>query len=218
MHVAPGPHRFRFRRAASALPAPAARSSNSLLPMLRAPLLALLLAGPLLAQPAAPSLQNLVSNSPFGVATAGPNGLPVTAQPIEFRGTFVDGGERFFSLLDPASRRAEWVGLNEPGRPFLVKSYDAERESISVEHQGRTLELKLHSARIVTAAMPAPAAPAAPGAAPANAQARPATTQNTSDAQRLAQVAEEIRRRRALRQQATTAVTNEAPRPPPASR
>ncbi len=159
------------------------------------------------AQPAAPSLQSLVSNSPFGTAAAaGPNtGMPTG--PLEFRGTFVDNGERFFSLLDPATRRSEWVGLNEAGRPFTVKSYDAERETIVVEYQGRSLDLKLHAARIsalppVAAApvpMPANANPGRPEAIPA-----PSTT----EAQRLAQVAEEIRRRRALRQQAQQAAAN----------
>jgi hypothetical protein len=159
------------------------------------------------AQTAAPaqapaSLQNLVGNSPFGSAAQAP-GAPVTATPLEFRGTFVDGGERFFSVLDPSTRRAEWVALNEPGRPFTVKAFDPEKEAISVEFQGRTLDLKLHSARIAAAApAPAPAPNVTPNGqpAPANAQARPAAP-TASEAQRLAQVAEEIRRRRALRQQ-----------------
>ena len=109
--------------------------------------LLLLLPGLLRAQPAEPSLQNLITNSPFGTAAAANvNGLPTG--PLEFRGTFVDGGERFFSLLDPATRRSEWVGLNEAGRAFTVKSYDAEREVIIVDFQGRTHDLKLHAARI----------------------------------------------------------------------
>lgn len=188
--------------------------------MVRTSLILALLAGPALAQPAAPSLQSLVSNSPFGVATVGGPGGPAAAGSLEFRGTFVDRNERFFSLVDPSTRKAEWVGLNEAGRPFLVKSYDAERETISVEFQGRTLDLKLHSARVVALA-PMPVAPApqpgAPNAANAGAQARPAVAAGTSEAQRLAQVAEEIRRRRALRQQATQNAPVQIPgaQPPP---
>ncbi len=175
------------------------------------PFLALLTI-PVLAQPtpaAAPaaSLQNLVANSPFGPLASGPAGGPPTATPLEFRGTFVDGNERFFSILDAGSRRAEWVGLNESGRPFVVKSFDPDKESIAVEFQGRVLDLKLRDARIVAA--PMAAAPAAPN--PGQPQppgqptpGAPTVSVSTTEAQRLAQVAEEIRRRRALRQQATS--------------
>lgn len=166
-------------------------------------------AGPSWAQPAAPSLQNLVSNSPFGTAAAAAANAGAPTGPLEFRGTFVDNDERFFSLLDPATRRAEWVGLNEAGRPFTVKSYDAERETIVVEFQGRTHDLKLHAARI-SALPPMPSAPAAAPNATAAAQ-RPAAgpSPSTTEAQRLAQVAEEIRRRRALRQQAQQPPSNQ---------
>jgi hypothetical protein len=187
------------------------------------PLLALLIL-PVLAQSAAPtapaaSLQNLVANSPFGPVANGPTGGPPTATPLEFRGTFVDGGERFFSVLDTGSRRAEWVALNETGRPFVVKAYDADKESIAVEFQGRVLDLKLRDARVVAA--PLQAAPAAaPNAAPTPPgqpmPGAPTLSVSTTEAQRLAQVAEEIRRRRALRQQATSQPPpNTAPPPNP---
>lgn len=168
------------------------------------------------AQPSAPSLQNLIANSPFGSANQVPGG-PAANTPLEFRGTFVDNGERFFSILDTASRRAEWVSLNESGRPFVVKTYDPERESITLDFQGRGMDLKLHSARITALPMPAvvnnPAQqPNAVGAPPGRPpQAQPSAT----EAQRLAQVAEEIRRRRALRQQAQQG--NQPPVQPPPS-
>lgn len=168
------------------------------------------------AQPAAPSLQNLITNSPFGSAAQAGAG-PAAATPLEFRGTFVDNGERFFSILDTATRRAEWVGLNEAGRAFAVKSYDPEKESITLEFQGRAMDLKLHSARITAAPMPQPVPAVAGNNAPQNAGGRPAqATPSTTEAQRLAQVAEEIRRRRALRQQAQQQganVPNAAPPP-----
>ncbi len=173
-------------------------------PRVPRPLLLAVLALPAAAQGPTPSLQELVAKSPFGAAAV--PGSPAAATPLEFRGTFVDGGERFFSILDPSARRAEWVGLNEPGRAFTVKAYNAEQESVTVDFQGRPLELKLHSARIAAAPAMAAAPAAAPGA-PASAQALP----STSEAQRLAQVAEEIRRRRALRQQAQQA------QPPPSA-
>ncbi|MBA4137917.1 MAG: hypothetical protein C0518_11415 [Opitutus sp.] len=167
------------------------------------PLLAFL-AATATAQPTPPSLQNLIANSPFGSANQA-SGAPTANTPLEFRGTFVDNGERFFSILDTASRRAEWVSLNESGRPFLVKNYDPEKESITLEFQGRAMDLKLHSARVTAMPMPQPAMvnnSGAPQVGGGGAQVRPGPQPTTTEAQRLAQVAEEIRRRRALRQQA----------------
>lgn len=166
------------------------------------PLLALF-AAPLLAQTTpAPSLQNLVQNSPFG--TAVPVGQAgAAAGPLEFRGTFVEGGERFFSILDTASRRAEWVGLKDSGHAFQVKSYDPDSETVTLDYQGRSLSLKLRTARITAMAMPPPSAGPQPVVAPGGPNAASVTpAPTTTEAQRLAQVAEEIRRRRALRQQA----------------
>lgn len=181
-------------------------------------LLFALLAGPALAQtPAAPSLQNLVQNSPFGTATPAGQGA-AAAGPLEFRGTFVDRGERFFSITDTASRRAEWVSLNESGRPFQVKNYDPESETVTLDYQGRSMSLKLRTARITAMAMPPPQAVAQPQPGQPTAVTLPAaapTAPGATEAQRLAQVAEEIRRRRVLRQQATQAPAPQNPPPAP---
>ena len=160
----------------------------------------LVFASGLSAQTEAPSLRNLVTNSPFGTAQQSGNVAATNGASLEFRGTFVEGGERFFSLVDTSTRRAEWVGLNERDRPFVVRSFDPESETITVDHQGRTLNLKLHSARIGVLPQQ-PVAQAGPPQ-PANGNNQPSANQpSATEAQRLAQVAEEIRRRRALRQQ-----------------
>lgn len=179
-------------------------------------LLLALLAVPALAQtPAAPSLQNLVQSSPFGTAIAAGQAA-AGAGPLEFRGTFVDRGERFFSIADTASHRAEWVSLNETGRPFQVKNYDADSETVTLDYQGRSMSLKLRTARVTAMAMPPPQAvvPPPPGQSPqpSTLPAAAPTAPGATEAQRLAQVAEEIRRRRALRQQAQQ---QPAPTPPP---
>lgn len=179
------------------------------------PLLAFL-AVPALAQTSAgPSLQNLVQNSPFGTAT--PAGQTAAAAgPLEFRGTFVDRGERFFSILDTGARRAEWVGLKEGGHAFQVKSYDPDNETVALDYQGRSLSLKLRTARVSAMAMPPPQVTAGPQpVAGPGAPGGPAVTPapSTTEAQRLAQVAEEIRRRRALRQQAQQQPANPPPQP-----
>ncbi len=179
---------------------------------MRSFLLFVLVALPAFAQPVAPSLQNLITNSPF--AASGPTYASAAVNaPLEFRGTFVASGERFFSILDTATRRAEWVGLNEAGQLFTVKRYDAANEAISVEFQGRSLELKLHSARV--ASLPVSAPP--PVVNNAQSAGRPAAVgaPTGTEAQRLAQVAEEIRRRRALRQQASQPGQLQNPPAPP---
>lgn len=175
-----------------------------------------LLAATAVAQTTAPSLENLVQNSPFGTATALAQGPGAPAGPVEFRGTFVDRGERYFSILDTASRKAEWVGLNDSGASFLVKAYDADNETITLDYQGRSLSLKLRTAKISALATPPPqvAQPTPPpGGAPNVIPAVNPGAPGATEAQRLAQVAEEIRRRRALRQQAQGQPGN--PPPPP---
>lgn len=158
--------------------------------------LALVLVLPLeAAETAAPSLDGLVKNSPFSPAAAGTTSATAETM-LEFRGVLVDRGETFFSLYDPASRASMWVGLKEPGNPFVVQSYDADKAVATVEFQGRTLTLALKQAKVaVGAAAPtvAPGATAPPNAAP---------RAQTDEASRLAAVADEIRRRRALRAQA----------------
>lgn len=140
-------------------------------------------------------LDGLVKNSPFGAASNTALASP-TASPLEFRGVMVDRGEMFFSVYDPATRASQWVGLKEPGNPFLIQSYDEAKAVATVEYQGRTLSLTLKQAKVAAAAPSAPnvATPATPP------NAAPPTP--SEDASRLAAVADEIRRRRALRAQA----------------
>lgn len=154
--------------------------------------------------PAPTNLDDLVKNSPFGAPSATATGVTNDA-PLEFRGVLVDGGEYFFSLYDPTTRFSQWVGLNEPGNPFIVHSYDRDKSVAAVEYQGRTLTLTLKQAKVVALAPSAAGAPPVPAGVAPNA----AVTSATDDSIRLAAVAEEIRRRRALRAQ-------QAGRPPSA--
>lgn len=141
-------------------------------------------------------LDNLTSNSPFapmaGVAIGSSDALP-----LEFRGMFVDAGETFFSIFDPATRTSLWVELNETGNGFTLRSYDESKQSVTAEFKGRMLTLVLKKAPMVSTA---------PGAVPMpSAGAGPPIPNATSgspaeEAGRMAAVAAEIRRRRELRQ------------------
>lgn len=138
-------------------------------------------------------LQNLLQTSPFGSPTVAGAG----ATSLEFRGVFADKGEYFFSLIETSTHRGYWVGLDETGNPFTIRSYDAGSETVTVEYQGRTLTLTLQRAKIIASA-PSPLVGPAPGTTLV-----PQPTAGTPEAQ----IIEEIRRRRALRLQAGPTVT-----------
>ena len=149
-------------------------------------------------------------------------GAPESANGLEFRGVFTDQGEWFFSLYETGKRTSLWVGLNEPGNPFTVRSYDAAKETVTVEYQGRTLTLALKQAviqpaepvanRVAPGGGPGNVAQPAGGAAPANVAGAPTSA---DEASKLARITEEIRRRRALRQQAVPSAAPGAPKHDP---
>ena len=176
------------------------------------PRITLLLTVALLAVAPAPAvdLQRLVANSPF--APAGTPGQAGTAAPLEFRGVFLDQDEHFFSVYNPATKASVWVGLNEAGQEFFVRSYDEAAQSIVADFKGRSLTLSLSKAPAVAAAAPAPAPTPAPattlGPFPVAAPARDST-----EAKRLADLAAEIRRRREMRKQAAPPPGTAAPAP-----
>ncbi len=154
-------------------------------------------------------LQRLVANSPF--APAGTPGQSGSALPLEFRGVFMDQGEYFFSLFNPATKASVWVGLNEAGQEFTVRSYDDGAQTIVADFKGRSLTLSLSKAPTVAAAPAVPVPPTVVGAvAPTPAAA---AASSSAEAKRLADLAAEIRRRRALRQQTVPPPGLAAPAP-----
>ena len=160
--------------------------------------LALLLGAAAAARAETPALDNLVANSPFGTAP-GLHGKSDAATPLEFRGVIYEGATAYFSIFEAGTRKSAWVELNEDGLNYVAKSYDAANAKLVVEFQGRTLTLALVQApKSAHAPLPLAANPPPPaGGNPAKAPPAP-------NPQLPAQIAEEIRRRRALRQQAAT--------------
>jgi len=155
------------------------------------------------------NLDGLLSSPPFNGPTAT---APVAASSdaaLEFRSVLVERGEFLFSLYDSSSRRSLWVGLNEPGNPYVVQSYDSSAGQVVVQYQGRALTLPLKQAKVVAMAQNAPTPPAIATQPPVITTPNVAPEASSTEATRLAAVADEIRRRRALRQQATQA--NAAP-------
>lgn len=171
-------------------------------------------------------LDSLVKDSPFlpaaaSAAAAGQNG------PLELRSIIMDRGTYYFSLYDLNSKESFWVGLNETGFPALVRSYDRDTETVTVEQQGRSMSLTLAAARTLAAnpamaAQPQPGAPVATAGAPSSGgptvqpsngpQFGPVPSSVTPDeAQRLQRIADEIRRRRAAGKAAPSPVNAPSP-------
>jgi len=130
-----------------------------------------------------------------------PRDQPGTAQaggpagPVELRGIMATDGGFAFCIYDTAKKTGTWVGLNEPGYDFVVKSADPARDIATVTYQGRDLKLELRTSKVASAGAPQVGNPEAPPAAGLNAP--PGDEQRRLDA-----VANEVRRRRMEREKA----------------
>lgn len=178
---------------------------NAVSPRLR--LLLVMIASSLstpLASMGAGQLDSLLNSTLFGSAKSG---QPADAgnQPLEFRGVSEIDGQQLFSIYDTATKRSSLLTLNDTSNDVVIKSYDADTHAVNLMQNGKALSLTLKSGpRIAQNMTPPPpgmpaGAPNLPGMAgqqiPANGIGK------GPEAQRMQQIAEEIRRRRALRQQ-----------------
>lgn len=126
--------------------------------------------------------------------------------PIEFHGVMVIGPTKYFNFFEPTKRVSTWVKLNESTAPILVKSFDGEAETVSVEHGGRTMTLALQKVKVSSAPMPvAMTAPAS--VTPIEQPAAVLNPTPADEAKRLDAIAAEVRRRRLIRQQTVPAAT-----------
>jgi hypothetical protein len=120
-------------------------------------------------------LQGLVTHSPFGEGKAGAGGQRTGS--LEFRGYYVDNGITYFSIYNPSSKSSVWVAQGETSTtPFAVsvKNFDPEKNAVTLESNGQSMNLSLHESVIVKMELPAiPTTPQANnnGAAPAAATA-----------------------------------------------
>ena len=91
---------------------------------------------------AAPAARAGVSTeSPF--APRGLLGAAASNSPIELRGITSDDQGVRFAIYDPAKKDGAWVRIDEKGQPYVVRSYDAASNRITVDYQGRTQTLAL---------------------------------------------------------------------------
>lgn len=144
---------------------------------------------------------SLVENSPFGKAPSA-NSSPDSEPPLEFRGLFVEGGELHVSVYDRSTRRSSWVGLNETVGSMVVKSYDAAKCEIIVEQSGRIISVGLKEAKVLAMPTSRPIKASTESASITGQIPVMAQVASSEEAAHLAQIAAEIRRRRAARIQA----------------
>jgi len=151
---------------------------------------------------AAPARADLVASSPFLPANAqGAGAASGPSGPIELRGISPMSDGASFLIYDVAKKKSAWVGLNEQGHDFMVKSADPENDTVTVDYQGRPLKLTLRVAKVASsgAASAATGGAAAPSAVASSVVVNPTPA---DEQKRLDAVAQEVRRRRLEREKA----------------
>jgi hypothetical protein len=158
--------------------------------------------------------QAISTVSPF-LPQSGSSAAVTENSPIELRGILAIPGGSLFGLFDPVKKQGGWVKLNEDGRDFTVRSYDAANDAVTVEYQGRVLSLALKTSKIESMPAMFMTQPPRPVAGP-----QMATAPTVDEAKRLEAVAAEVQRRRQQRQaamqQAAQGPGGQMPPPQPA--
>lgn len=162
----------------------------------------------------------LAGPSPFLPPSGPAQAAPTEDSQIELRGIMAAGDTVMFSIYDTTRRASTWVELNEAGRDFIVRSYDQDRDTVTIDHQGRTLTLALKTAKVGSAPAMSIASGSPPPPAPQPIGGPVVLNPTPADEQRrLEAIAAEVNRRRMIRQQALqasrAAAQQNGNRPPP---
>src|SRR5579883_2169369 len=131
--------------------------------------------------------------SPFLPPSVAANAVAGPSDPnaLDLRGIMSTREGMKYNIYDPAKKSSVWVGVNEPGAPFVIKSADPQRDTVTLVTGGQQMVLTLKQAKVV--------APAANGLPQGGVVLRPTPE---DEQRRLQAVADEVRRRRLLREQA----------------
>ena len=163
----------------------------------------------------------LASKSPFLPPVTAGAAAPTAGAPLEFRGTMETSQGLKVRIVDPARRAGVWLLLNErdPSFDFVVKQYDAEHDTATVDYQGRPITLAQHVAKVASAGAPQNFIPPAqangmPPMPPAIANSVVLNPTPADEQKRLDAVATEVARRRAMREQAAQQVGQGVPLAP----
>lgn len=150
----------------------------------------------------------LVSKSPF-LPPQSSAPAPTQSAPLEFLGFLKTADGLQYRIYDPAKKAGAWVKIDERNPEFdvIAKQHNADQETLTVEHQGRTITLAARVGKVVSSGnipqpMPPPVAPPMANVAPAVTQSVVLNPTPADEQRRLEAVAAEVARRRALREQA----------------
>jgi hypothetical protein len=133
-------------------------------------------------------------NSPAAAGAAAAAGST-----FELRGIMSTAGGTRYCIYDPVKKTSSWVGLNEAGGSFMVKSADGAHDTVTLDAGGQRMTLALHEAKVVSLGFGSAVAAAPPSGATGNVVLRPTPE---DEQRRLQAIAEEVRRRRELRERA----------------
>ena len=131
-------------------------------------------------------------------AGAGP-ARPADGTTYELRGIMSAGSGTRYCIYDPVKKSSVWVGLNETGKAFVVKAADPTRDTVTLDAGGQVMTLALHQAKVLSLASNPGAAPPPPGMPMPHVVLKPTPE---DEQRRLQAIAEEVRRRRQLRERA----------------
>ncbi len=150
----------------------------------------------------------LAANSPFLPAASAGAAVVTEGAAIELRGVMETRDGLSFCIFDPAKKVSTWTRINQKGYDFQVKSYDAGHETVAVDYGGRTITLAMRAVKVASsgqASAPLPGMPTMPSAVTQSVVLNPTPADEQA---RLEAVATEVRRRRALREQASIQAVN----------
>lgn len=155
-------------------------------PALRWGALLLALAAPL----AAETWQKLLGNSPFGSPKV--EAVETPAANFEFRGFVQEGDVHFFNIYDPTQKKSHWLTTDTESNGLKVEQFNSSSRQLVLAQGGRQITLPLKEAKVTLKAIqpPSPLEPPTPSGAI-----------SPEEKNNLQKIAEEIRRRRALRSQ-----------------
>jgi hypothetical protein len=180
---------------------------------------------------AVPGLRaELIKISPF-MPPASSSAAPTQNAPLQYMGWVQTAGGILYRVVDPTHKTGVFlkIGEKDANLDVLVKQYDDDRGTLTIEHGGQTLTLAEHEAKVlsggmVTQMVPPPMPMPGPGMSPGVTQSVVVNPTPADEQRRLEAVAAEVARRRALREQAAqqqqmqTGIQPVAPMPPQQTR
>jgi hypothetical protein len=149
---------------------------------------------------------------------APPTGGPLDT--LELRGAMRVGGRITVVLFDNAKGRSMLVDVDQTVDGIRVASYEnnGKTSTVLVEAAGKARRIQMKESAIVPVAVAPPPGPVLAGGPPGSPGAPPGAVGAGSDAEvrdRMAKVAEEIRRRRAMRREMLQNAQQQPPPPEP---